>query len=65
MSRTDRSAARARKAFAHAVATHAEAKAQKHAARRVANAERRENAARRADLGALRLEGMEALGWDD
>lgn len=65
MSRTDHTASRARKAFAHAVATHAEAKAEKHAARRVAKAERRENAARRAYLAALRYEGMAALGWED
>lgn len=55
MTKPDRTAARARKAFAHAVAMHAHAKAEAHAARALAKAERGERHGRRAYLEALRL----------
>lgn len=59
MSKPDRTLSRARKAFAHAVAAHADAKADRRAAGAVAKAERHARHERRAYIEALRLADLE------
>lgn len=64
MTKPDRTSARARKAFAHAVLCAMDARESQRSARTVATAERRSRAARRRYLEELRNEAHDSMAWE-